>query len=61
MQTFVLSRILTTIYSGVGRRNRGNVPPPETEKIVVEIWRYLPEVILSEQRAESIEKFREKL
>ena len=36
-------------------------PPPETEKIVVEMWGYLPQVILSEQRAEIIENFREKV
>ena len=35
-------------------------PPPETEKSV-EIWWYMREVILSEQMAEIIEKFREKL
>ena len=39
-----------TIISGVGRGEQGERPPhTETEKIVVEIWFYLPEVILSEQ------------
>ena len=50
-------------FSGVGRGEQGerSPPPHETEKIVVEIWCYLPEVILSEQRAEIVEKFRGKI
>ena len=39
----------------------GGTLPPKPKKIVVEIWGYLPEVIVSEQRAEIIEKYREKL
>ena len=42
-----------------GGGNRGNVPPPPTvtEKIVVEIWCYLPEVILSEQGQNNLSIF----
>ena len=44
-----------------GGGNKGNVLPPRNRKNVVDIWCYLPEVILSELRAEIIENFREEL
>ena len=54
----ILSRKISAKFSGIfnqlsqWRREGGGTGgtfPPETEKIVVEIWCYLPEVILSEQ------------
>ena len=46
-------------YSGVGRGNGGNAPPPRNRKNVVEIWSYLPDVYTFEAEAEIIEKFSE--
>ena len=47
--------------SGVGRGGeRRNVPPPETGKIVVEIWCYLPEVYTFGEKSEIQEIFSKK-
>ena len=45
----------------MGGRDRGERPPPETERIIVEKWRYFPEVYTFGEEAESIEKVSEKL
>ena len=49
------------VDSSVGRGGeRGNVPPPEIGKIVVEIWCYLPEVYTFGAEAEIQEIFSKK-
>ena len=42
---------------GARRGGRGEAPPPETEKIVVEKWCYFPELYkMTEVREEGIKK-----
>ena len=57
------SRMWMDKCSGVGREggNAGTFPPPETGKIVVEIWCYLPEVYTFGAESEIQEIFSKKL
>ena len=61
MAPSVLGPIITNLYIQWRRDGGTRGSPHEIEKIVVEIWCYLPEVYTFGAKAEIIEKFRENL
>ena len=61
-QTFLcINGHISVASGGGGAGNAGTFPPPETGKIVVEIWCYLPEVYTFGAESEIQEIFSKKL